>query len=260
MGSCCKFLPRSCVAEPHHLQAVLSLVICLCSPALKRWYEVHVTLHKLLARLALCGIFIHLLFKPLLSQSLLYISLGFWAISGVSASAILCYQNVNNKYELPWARIYAKKGNTLRLRIKLSRPVTIKAGQHIKLWTYMPFANPLDLFQWHPFTVTSWSDQPQSRLDLLIECRSGITRRLLTEYKGPYESHRALFAGPYGAVAPLGQYEIVLLAASGHGIAQQLPYLKQLIHSYHSRKTITRRVHLVWEVEDLGMYLQVNVS
>jgi hypothetical protein len=47
----------------------------------------------------------------------------------------------------------------------------------------------------------------------------------------------------------------VLMVASGYGITAQLPYLKQLLHEYNSRKAKSRRIHLVWTLKTLGTSL-----
>jgi hypothetical protein len=46
--------------------------------------------------------------------------------------------------------------------------------------------------------------------------------------------------------------ENILMVASGFGIAAHLPYLKQLIYGYNAREVRTRRIHLVWQVRDIG--------
>src|SRR5947208_2691041 len=68
----------------------------------------------------------------------------------------------------------------------------------------------------------------------------------------PCHTCLSLFSGPHGTSAPVSDYETILMAASGFGMVAQLPYLKQLIYGYNARKTRTRRVHLVWQLETLG--------
>jgi NAD(P)H-flavin reductase len=137
-----------------------------------------------------------------------------------------------------------RNNNTIKVRVELSRPLNIKAGQYICLW--IPSVSSWSFLQSHPFTVTSWSDGKQSNLDLFIEPRGGLTRELL-QYSG--SSFPALICGPHGKSAPIGNFETVLMVASGFGIAAQLPYLKQLVYGYKARP---RRVHLVWEIENAG--------
>ncbi|RSL40410.1 hypothetical protein CEP54_016127 [Fusarium duplospermum] len=44
------------------------------------------------------------------------------------------------------------------------------------------------------------------------------------------------------------------MAASGLGIAAQLPYLQQLIYQYNRRKAQTRRIHMVWQLKTIGKF------
>lgn len=61
-----------------------------------------------------------------------------------------------------------------------------------------------------------------------------------------------MFSGPYGRSFRMGRYEKILLVADGAGIAAQLPYVKSLIHGYHARQVYTRRIHLVWQIHEIG--------
>jgi len=62
----------------------------------------------------------------------------------------------------------------------------------------------------------------------------------------------AMFSGPHGASVPMDEYEIILMVASGFGIAAVGPYLKQLIHNFHIRKVQARREHVIWQIQDIG--------
>jgi NAD(P)H-flavin reductase len=61
-----------------------------------------------------------------------------------------------------------------------------------------------------------------------------------------------LFSGPHGNSIPMDDCENILIVASGFGIAAYLLYLKQLIHGYNVREVRARRIHLVWQVRDIG--------
>jgi NAD(P)H-flavin reductase len=133
----------------------------------------------------------------------------------------------------------------------------IEAGQYICLW--LPISSPgfwnfWGIFQSHPFVIISWSEREQSSLELLIEPRGGMTRKLLNcseDHKGGLNC-LALFTGPHGISVPVEEYETVVLVASGFGIAAQLPYLKRLIHGYNACKSLTRRIHMVWQLKTKG--------
>jgi len=156
--------------------------------------------------------------------------------------------------------------DTIKIELTLSRPLKVKAGQYITLW--IPSLSFWSIFRGHPFTVVSWSDRKQGSLELFIEPRGGISRKLLHRLTSsstrsqpdPTSSltHLALFSGPHGISAPVGDYETVLMIASGSGIVAQLPYLKQLIYRYNARKSCTRRVHLVWQLETGGKILRIS--
>ena len=137
-----------------------------------------------------------------------------------------------------------RSGTTVFVHLELSRPLRVQAGQYIHLW--LPGLSLLSFFQTHPFTVISWSPEKQEKLVLLVEPRNGLTKSMASAAVSPY---RALFGGPYGRSVAVGNYETVLMLASGFGIAAQLPYLKQLMHGHEASP---RRVHLVWQVDNIG--------
>ena len=56
-------------------------------------------------------------------------------------------------------------------------------------------------------------------------------------------------------LVPMDDCENILMVASGFGIAAQLPYLKRLIHGYNARKLRAHRIHLVWQVRNIGKLL-----
>jgi NAD(P)H-flavin reductase len=179
-------------------------------------------------------------------------------------SLYLLYQNKAMGVGLCQAYI-ACTNDTVRIRLILSRRVTVKPGQYVGLW--MPAAGFCSFLQSHPYTVVSWSEGKQQHLDLLVKACKGSTLRLLALGKANVEPvcaageedeyilirdlrpHLALISGPHGRSVPVGDYRTVVMIASGSGIASLLPYLKQL---YHSCKTRNRRIRMVWEPEDEG--------
>ena len=54
--------------------------------------------------------------------------------------------------------------------------------------------------------------------------------------------------------SPVGECETLLMITSDFGIAAHLLYLKQLIHGYNSRNFGAHRVHLVWQLSDIGEF------
>jgi hypothetical protein len=97
--------------------------------------------------------------------------------------------------------------------------------------------------------VVLWSAGKQKRLDFLIELRKGSTRKLfelsktnkelrsednINKYINTYslKPYVAIISGLYSLSVPVGDYETVVMIASGFGIASQLLYLRQLIEGY----------------------------
>lgn len=140
----------------------------------------------------------------------------------------------------------------IQIDLELNRHVRIKEGQYIGLW--IPAVGKLSFLQVHPFIVTSWAEGDTRHLRLLVEPRRGWTKKLLRYAKLSSGSPcRALFTGPYGTSISTRNCGIVLLVASGVGIVAQIPYLKQLVHDYNACRTLTRRIHLIWQLETMGM-------
>lgn len=108
--------------------------------------------------------------------------------------------------------------------------------------------------------VISWAELPQDSLELFIEPRRGWTRKLLYHAQhGRTEHSPVLLSGPHGKSVCMDGYGSVLMIASDFGIAAQLPYLKRLIHGYNARQLETRRIHLVWQIQDLGKSLRSDI-
>jgi hypothetical protein len=127
------------------------------------------------------------------------------------------------------------------------------------IWLVLQTSAPLSplsfwsFLQSHPFVVISWTEKPQDHLDLFIEPRRGLTRELLYHAKNGHAINPlVLLSGPYGKSIPIDNCENILMVASDFGIAAHLPYLKQLIHGYNAREVRARRIHLVWQVRDIG--------
>ncbi|KAH6675937.1 hypothetical protein B0J14DRAFT_587659 [Halenospora varia] len=182
----------------------------------------------------------------------LYIFAGIVAALFVVQLGTVVFQN--KAWGRNFSRAYITRVNdTVRIRITASRPVEIKAGQYINIW--IPSVSWY-ILQSHPFVVTNWVEGKQGTLELFVQPRRGLTRKLFSH--GTLDTRNfiprlALFSGPHGISIPVVEYETVLMVATGFGIAAQLPYLRKLIHGYQTCKTRTRRVHLVWQLQSLDI-------
>ncbi|KAG9228392.1 hypothetical protein BJ875DRAFT_508528 [Amylocarpus encephaloides] len=168
------------------------------------------------------------------------------------ASIYVVWRHVPSDKSSPRACIYTTMGIfavTYLLQTGAVIPLTMDAGQYINLW--IPSVSFWSFLQTHPFTVISWDAKDQARLDLLIEPRRGLTRELLYHTKEGYTINPlVIFSGPHGASLLMGEYESVLMVASGFGIAAFVAHLKKLIYGYNTRAVRTHRVHLLWQIKN----------
>lgn len=172
-------------------------------------------------------------------------------------ASIIIYQNGNFQSGHTRAHVTHAHG-AVKVRIQCRKPLKIEAGQYINLW--MPSVSFWSFLQAHPFVVISWAELPQDSLELFIEPRRGWTRNLLYHAKyGRAEHSPVLFSGPHGKSVCMDGYRSVLMIASDFGIAAQLPYLKRLIQGYNARQLEARRIHLVWQIQDLGRSLRSDI-
>ncbi|KAA8642580.1 hypothetical protein EYZ11_006947 [Aspergillus tanneri] len=143
-------------------------------------------------------------------------------------------------------------GAPIKIRVVLSRPLRVKAGQYINLW--IPSVSLWSWVQTHPFMVTSWAPVEQDILELFVQTRHGLTKRLhaLAALEGS-ASFSTFITGPHGSSEPVSQYESVLVIASDFGIAGTVSYIKQLVYRYNTTTSQVLRVHLVWQVQTLDI-------
>lgn len=117
--------------------------------------------------------------------------------------------------------------------------------------------------------IVYWTEGEIPSLYFLIQPQDGLTRKLyerahdvdsfdLVDDDRLQEIPRSCFqlawiSGPHGSGAPVGKYGSVLMVATGIGIAAQLPYLKELIWGFNHCEIRTRRIHLVWQLNFVGI-------
>jgi len=134
----------------------------------------------------------------------------------------------------------------LRVDITVPRPWRVKAGQSIFL--SIPSLGLFTGARGHPFMISWWEwDEKGLMLSLLVQSRAGFTAAL---GRRTHTVLRAFIDGPYGTPHDFGEYGTVVMIASGIGIAGHMPYIKDLIRGYNSCEVRTRRILLVWQIED----------
>ena len=217
-------------------------------------YEFFLRAHQALALLSRYVLWHHLSSKSFVNQVCLYVSVRILGFTSVVQLLATLYRNSVLRGRLPRA-VITQVGNGFKISLTVHGKMNIDAGQYINLW--IPSISFWSFLQSHPFMVASCEAGERTTLDLLVDPQKGLTSKLqrLAKYgsgSDPSDFSLALFTGPHGASAPLGDFERVLMVASGFGIVPQLPYLRQLIRGYNDFTTRTRRIRLVWQLENIG--------
>ena len=133
-------------------------------------------------------------------------------------------------------------------RIHLRKALIAEPGQYINLWMV---ASPGSVFQSHPFAIVSWTEEPQGQFDLCIVPRRGLTKQLLDNLALGDTTIACTFTGPHGKALP-HTYEHTLVFADDVGIFSVLALVRKLVQSHQTGRMCARRVHLVWQIRDLG--------
>lgn len=226
-------------------------------PPLKRYaYELFLRIHHILAAAYVYAIWRHVVSKRLLPMLYLYASVSLLSSMCIVQLGTIIHRNGLLQHKPARAKILCDSG-VVKVCIECSKPLSVKAGQYIDVW--LPSIGSTSFLQTHPFVVASWAKRPQKKLELLVEPRRGLTRELLSYAKETSRTKDALvlFSGPHGKHVPLIQGENVLLVASDFGITAHLPYLKQLIRSYNTHESRVKRIHLVWQVQNIGRFCRL---
>ena len=153
-----------------------------------------------------------------------------------------------------------RQNDQIAIALSLPRFWSIRAGQYINI--IIPGVSFWSFLQSHPLTISWWTEGRHPSLYFLVQPRTGFTKRILaiahppridsegrvTSYQTDY--YRAFFTGPHGYVVDVKGYNIVVLVATGIGVAAQIPFLKESIQAYNNNTGRTRRVHLIWQLDD----------
>ena len=148
------------------------------------------------------------------------------------------------------ARAYvANSGDISRITLELGRPRAVKPGEFI--YIRIPALGFSSLFESHPFMV-AWQDVDEEgkavSLILLVQPRGGFTRKIKCQANDS-EPYLTWIDGPYGKPPNYGEYENVILVASGIGIAEYVLVIKDLVEGFRDRKVSTKSIALYWQLD-----------
>ncbi|KAL3428786.1 putative metalloreductase transmembrane component [Aspergillus tetrazonus] len=236
-------------SEFHNLCAItgagiVAIVLFSSLPRLRSLaFEMFLLGHQLLAGLLLYALWQHLPSSLRGSRLYLIIMLIMALLTFTAHGAWVVYQN----------GILQKALAPFTVRVKLPKPIKLRAGQYVYLW--MPFMGFWSWTQSHPYMVISWSQEKQRTLELYVHPRQGFSARLLERAdmaRGTTVSLTGFISAPHGVSESLDRYERVVAISSGSGVAAVIPYLQMLIFGCNTFLLHTRRIHFIWETRSIG--------
>ena len=226
------------------------LLSFLALPLRRVSYEVFLRTHQILAVSCACGLWLRLGTESAFNRICVYVSTGIFLLTNIMYAFSIIYFNGLLSGKLPTLQVLNAQ-NSFLLQITVKRRLKVHAGQYLDVW--IPSISFWSFLQSHPFMiVSSFQRQDQTVLELLVEPRNGMTARLQNRIKSDQQSCRVLFGGPHGRADSLQNYDRILMLASGLGIVAQISCLNHLIRDCKVARIRPRRIHLVWQLENLG--------
>ncbi|KAK7179080.1 ferric reductase like transmembrane component [Paraphaeosphaeria sporulosa] len=125
-----------------------------------------------------------------------------------------------------------------------STPIDLGPGQYIYITLPRLSLHTLGLIQSHPYVI-AWIDGQD--ITILVERNKGFSNAIFALPTAT--THSAMVDGPYGRVQSLGQYDKVLLLASGIGVAAHVLHIRHLLEAHKDKSVRVRRVALTWFLE-----------
>lgn len=215
-----------------------------------RIYEVFLKSHLGMAVFAVYALWRHLTVPRDFAQYYIITSACLLATTTVLHSIRLLFRNI--VWQKKCARaLVVPRDDAAQVIICLPRPWKVIAGQYINLC--VPSVSPWSFLQNHPFMITWWDDNQQGEapyVSLLIKTRSGFTGKLF----GLDGWRLAWIDGLYGLGKDVGDYGSLFMLATGIRVAEQIPYIKQLLKGYRDCTVRTRSISLVWQIDKECMW------
>jgi predicted ferric reductase len=174
----------------------------------RKWYEVFLIIHIILAAFFIGGSWIHV-------DELGYVWFYY------AASAVWIFDRVVRIVRLiafgcPSSQVILLADETLKVIVPKPKYWNAVPGGH----AFIHFLRPSCFWQSHPFTFTESSESSDS-IVLYCKVKGGITHGLyqyLSKHPGQTTQIRVSLEGPYGGPTPSSKYDTAVFVAGGNGI------------------------------------------
>ncbi|KAJ6168123.1 hypothetical protein N7497_000966 [Penicillium chrysogenum] len=235
--------------------SLVSILPWTLAAILRRWPQLGLKVHYMLASIATGALFYHLIDRV---SSYRWVLLG-GICAGCAWSAGTCLHTLwfHRSWRITSRRALARSFNQL-LWLDIAVPMGWEAqpGQYVQLW--MPRSGVRSFLQLPSFyvasvdTVHNAPGPPTTRtLRIVTRPRPGVTGRIAQAADHATYStihFPVCVLGPYGHPPNLGQYGTIVFVLEDIGLFRALPFIRHLVQESRSRRNTVRRLEVLWQV------------
>ncbi|CAG8075684.1 unnamed protein product [Penicillium nalgiovense] len=235
--------------------SLVSILPWTLAAILRRWPQLGLKVHYLLALIATGALFYHLIDRV---SSYRWVLLG-GICAGCAWGAGTCLHTMwfHRSWRITSRRALARPFNQL-LWLDIAVPMEWEAqpGQYVQLW--MPRLGVRSFLQLPSFyvaTVDTVQNAPGGQttriLRIVTRPRPGVTGRIAQAADHATYStihFPVCVLGPYGHPPDLGQYGTVVFVLEDIGLFRALPFIRHLVQESRSRRNTVRRLEVLWQV------------
>ncbi|CAG8879469.1 unnamed protein product [Penicillium salamii] len=235
--------------------SLLSILPWTLAAILRRWPQLGLKVHHVLASIATGALAYHLIDR---TSTYRWVLLG-GVCTGLGWSAGTCLHTMwfHRSWSITSRRALARSFNRLLwLDIAVPMEWVAQPGQYVQLW--MPRLGVRSSLQLPAFyvasvdTVHNTPGAPTTRmLRIVTRPRPGVTGRSAQAADHATSStiqFPVCVLGPYGHPPSLGQYGTVVFVLEDIGLFRALPFIRHLVQESRSRKNTVRRLEVLWQV------------
>ncbi|GEQ70982.1 hypothetical protein JCM33374_g4663 [Metschnikowia sp. JCM 33374] len=199
----------------------------------RKWYEVFLAIHIVLAGAFVVGAWVHV--QNLNFLWYFYVSACLWVFDRV-----IRVQRIY-AFGFPTAKIQLYEDDTLKFQVPKPAGFQAEGGGHC----FVHYLYWTCFWQSHPFTYTVLD----GNIVFYVKVKEGVTARLkkyLEEHPSRAAYMRVAVEGSYGEATPAMKYDTSVFIAGGNGIPGIYAEAVEVLR----RKSGSRRVKLIWVVRE----------
>lgn len=174
----------------------------------RRWYEMFLIIHIVLAALFIGASWVHV--NDLYCLWFYYYATALWVFDRVIRLGRLF------SFGFPNAKVVLLADETLKIIVPTPEHWESVPGGH----AFIHFLTPTCFWQSHPFTYTIAVDDP-NKIVLYIKVKEGVTQHMykyLLQHPGKSTNIRVAIEGSYGESTAASRYDTAVFVAGGNGI------------------------------------------